>query len=104
MFTNVRVEERQGRGRCVIATKTISAGQLVFECKPYAATLQAHAAIEYCHNCWKQNSSLQRCARCQYARYCNATCQVIIIIVVIITITITITIIICCCCWLMLNA
>jgi hypothetical protein len=47
-----RVETRQGVGRCLVATRNISAGELIFSEKPVASG-PLHDTSPVCLACWR---------------------------------------------------
>jgi hypothetical protein len=61
-----------GRGRGVVATKRLAAGDLVLTCRPLAAV----ASATRCSRCFSRgDAELMRCSGCRRERYCSAVCQ-----------------------------
>lgn len=76
------VATREGRGRCAIALVPLAAGTICagFSGAPYAAVPLPSQRSRYCAACFKQApeggaSSLLRCSKCRWARYCSRGCQ-----------------------------
>ena len=70
----ILIEERAGRGRCMVAAKDLPAGSLVFTC---AAAAAFPSSDTRCMQCWKTaapGEELLRCAPCKTA-YCSKECQ-----------------------------
>lgn len=84
---HVRVEEREGRGRCLIATKDFPAGSIIFATGPAATIIgnadDLHERCAYCYYCpraygahsFNSVQKLMRCPTCKTA-YCQKSCQV----------------------------
>jgi hypothetical protein len=74
----LRVEEREGRGRCLVAARPFAPGDLLLEQAPYAAVLLDDApACDACGRVAQGGAAeLKRCTRCRAVRYCGAECQV----------------------------
>ena len=74
-FPLVRVERREGRGRCLVAARDIPAGTLVFSNRAAAAF---PASDGRCMRCWvtspASGGALLRCTNCK-SPYCCAACQ-----------------------------
>eukprot|EP00899_Mesostigma_viride_P022154 jgi/Mesvir1/3122/Mv05562-RA.1 len=70
---------REGRGRCLFATRTFKKGELISYCDPYAAVLDGPSEGKRCDVCTKQPPpaapDLQRCAGCKQTYYCSQKCQ-----------------------------
>lgn len=72
-FPDLRVEERAGRGRCLVAARAIPAGRAVLIS---AANCAFPASDAICHACWRpaRGTALLRCTTCKTS-YCSAACQ-----------------------------
>jgi hypothetical protein len=65
----VAIETRPGRGRCLVATRAFSAGDLVIQGEPYCWVLNSGPpSDQHCHYCLTVSSNLQRCGRCRVPR------------------------------------
>jgi SET and MYND domain-containing protein len=74
----VEIRVTPERGRHLIACKQFSPGSTIYYADPYAAVLKTKYVTSRCSECFKspeEGSSLYRCSRCQWARYCSETCQ-----------------------------
>ena len=73
----LRVERRDGRGRCLVAARAFAPGDLLLEQPPYAAVLLDGAPA--CDACGRVApggaAELKRCTRCRAVRYCGPDCQ-----------------------------
>ena len=58
-------------GRCLVATRTIEAGAVVLEDKPYVAVLHDEHVPKICDYCYKRSDDLSRCSKSKFARYCS---------------------------------
>jgi len=77
---HLRIETREGRGRCVVASEPIARGTVVLTCATAAALPELRAAdicSERCSMCFgrPEGRRLLRCPRCALAAYCTADCQ-----------------------------
>ncbi|CAG9464860.1 unnamed protein product [Pedinophyceae sp. YPF-701] len=66
---NVRLEHREGKGRCLVAARPVARGKTVFVEDPFAAVLHDEALEDYCAWTFKKSDSLMRCARSKLYRY-----------------------------------
>uniref|UniRef100_A0A7S3D0Q7 Uncharacterized protein n=1 Tax=Palpitomonas bilix TaxID=652834 RepID=A0A7S3D0Q7_9EUKA len=71
----IRLEERRGRGRCVIANKPFRAGEVVLRNSAFSYILQSKVAAERCHHCFQRKGKPMSCNGCKRARYCSRDCQ-----------------------------
>ena len=74
----LRVEEREGRGRVVVAARDFARGAVLVATAPRVAVLQFAQRTLRCAHCWKEEGDVGRlaaCSRCKHARYCGAACQ-----------------------------
>ncbi|CAM9964393.1 unnamed protein product, partial [Phaeothamnion confervicola] len=72
----LRVEARDGRGRCVIAERAFKSGEIVFCNLPFAVALHESQWSHRCNACFqRQSSELKRCSRCRAHFYCDKRCQ-----------------------------
>uniref|UniRef100_A0AAV2IWW0 [histone H3]-lysine(4) N-trimethyltransferase n=1 Tax=Knipowitschia caucasica TaxID=637954 RepID=A0AAV2IWW0_KNICA len=72
---NAQLFDAGDKGRGLRATKELSAGDVVFAEPGYAAVVYNSMAANVCHNCFRRQSKLHRCAQCRFAHYCDRTCQ-----------------------------
>ena len=76
-----RLEERAGRGRCVVAARSLEPATVVsaFSGAPYAAVPLPSYRDRVCAACLLAPGAgsrpLRRCSACKQARYCCADCQ-----------------------------
>ncbi|XP_077398482.1 histone-lysine N-methyltransferase Smyd1-like [Vanacampus margaritifer] len=64
---------QKGRGLRVI--RDLSTGEVIFAEASFAAVVFDSLFMDVCHSCFRQQAKLHRCAQCQFAFYCNRTCQ-----------------------------
>uniref|UniRef100_A0A3B3ZQN7 [histone H3]-lysine(4) N-trimethyltransferase n=1 Tax=Periophthalmus magnuspinnatus TaxID=409849 RepID=A0A3B3ZQN7_9GOBI len=72
---NVQLFDAGDKGHGLRATKELSAGDMVFSEPGFAAVVYDSMAAKVCHNCFRRQSKLHRCAQCRFAYYCDRTCQ-----------------------------
>jgi hypothetical protein len=58
----VRVEVREGRGRCLVAERTFARGDIIMSHSPYEAVLYDDQVEARCHYTFALGQNLQRCA------------------------------------------
>ncbi|XP_055056229.1 histone-lysine N-methyltransferase SMYD1a [Misgurnus anguillicaudatus] len=63
------------KGRGLRATKDISTGEVVFSEASFAAVVFDSLSMQVCHACFRRQLNPHRCAQCQFAHYCDRTCQ-----------------------------
>ncbi|XP_034565801.1 histone-lysine N-methyltransferase SMYD1a [Notolabrus celidotus] len=63
------------KGRGLRATKDLNAGDVVFAEPSFSAVVFNDLSIQVCHNCFRRQANLHRCAQCKFAHYCDRTCQ-----------------------------
>ena len=61
------------RGRCVVASKPLSPGDVVLSTKAEAYVPSNNASR--CASCFTSSKPLRRCKGCSYAHYCSQACQ-----------------------------
>ena len=70
------IEQRPGRGRCLITLRSRQPGDLLLETPPVAFTaLDDVAACDQCGAHKESQAQLKRCTGCSAVRYCDTTCQ-----------------------------
>lgn len=72
---NAQLFDAGNKGRGLRATKDLSAGDVVFSEPAFAAVVCDSVAANVCHNCFRRQAQLHRCAQCRFAYYCDRTCQ-----------------------------
>lgn len=74
----LKVEEIQGRGRGIVASQPLKAGQIILTDSPillYPTTPFSHHSSLFCDHCFKSlHSSFVSCSSCNRYRFCNSTC------------------------------
>lgn len=74
----LKVEEIQGRGRGIVASQPLKAGQIILTDSPillYPTTPFSHHSSSFCDHCFKSlHSSFVSCSSCNRYRFCNSTC------------------------------
>ena len=73
-----RVESRQGKGRCLVAAKSMSAGTRVMMVEPMACVVHDKYVDELCHACFGKvkEGELWRCkGGCGGVVYCSQACE-----------------------------
>eukprot|EP01116_Phalansterium_solitarium_P007887 TRINITY_DN2090_c0_g1_i1.p1 TRINITY_DN2090_c0_g1~~TRINITY_DN2090_c0_g1_i1.p1 ORF type:complete len:768 (-),score=230.89 TRINITY_DN2090_c0_g1_i1:53-2356(-) len=63
------------RGRFVVATAPVDAGQALLQEEPYAAVLLREHEASRCHHCFRASIALLPCDGCSWARFCSASCR-----------------------------
>lgn len=72
----VAVEERAGRGRCLVAARDLAPGTVVMANAPAAMLAHHPNRCSYCLGRSREGSAgLQRCSACKCAAYCSRECQ-----------------------------
>ena len=63
-------------GRCVVASRDVAAGELVFADEPFAQTVHDRWQSTVCHVCYallaQSPEALRRCAECEQVVYRSA--------------------------------
>ncbi|XP_062333793.1 histone-lysine N-methyltransferase Smyd1-like [Osmerus eperlanus] len=72
---NVEVFDAGEKGRGLKTTKELWAGDIVFAEASFAAVVFDSLYHQVCHNCFRHQTNLHRCAQCKFAHYCDRTCQ-----------------------------
>jgi SET domain/MYND finger len=70
----VKVVEKEGRGRCVIASRDIEAGSIVSACSPAAFLITVPPSCCYCLKRPSSSSAKLVCSVCK-TNYCSKECQ-----------------------------
>ena len=70
----------QSTSRCVVASRDIGAGELVFADEPFAQTVHDRWQASVCHVCYRllaetPPAAVRRCAACEQVVYCSAACE-----------------------------
>ncbi|KAM9788504.1 LOW QUALITY PROTEIN: SET and MYND domain-containing protein 4 [Neosynchiropus ocellatus] len=71
----------EGKGRHLLATASIAAGEVVLHERPHGCVLVPSLTAEFgtehrrCHLCLRETLCLVPCEGCSYARYCSAACK-----------------------------
>eukprot|EP01018_Ginkgo_biloba_P035137 Gb_12569 [translate_table: standard] len=63
------------KGRCLVATRPFSRGELVLVQEPYVSVLDSASLNKRCDACFHLYRSLKRCSACKMTWYCSSTCQ-----------------------------
>ncbi|CAN6476212.1 unnamed protein product [Victoria cruziana] len=63
------------KGRCLIADRNFSPGEVVISQDPYASVVVASCQGKTCDNCFSSSNSLKKCSICKMAWYCGSPCQ-----------------------------
>eukprot|EP00052_Salpingoeca_macrocollata_P025145 m.228472 g.228472 ORF g.228472 m.228472 type:complete len:481 (+) comp22386_c0_seq15:1901-3343(+) len=71
---NAVIEERPGRGRCLIAQRDFQPGDVVFRSQPHAFALLSGLNADHCECCFS-SGPVKRCAACGWVAYCGKGCQ-----------------------------
>ncbi|GAQ83819.1 hypothetical protein KFL_001630160 [Klebsormidium nitens] len=70
------IEERTGRGRCLVAGRTFLPGELILTQAPYAHVLDEANQGNRCDACFVVGGEgLRRCGGCKLVMYCDQKCQ-----------------------------
>ncbi|KAK7895806.1 hypothetical protein WMY93_021131 [Mugilogobius chulae] len=72
---NTQLFDAGGKGRGLRATKELSAGDVVFSEPGFAAVVYDSMAANVCHNCFRRQSKLHRCASAGLPTTGDRTCQ-----------------------------
>jgi hypothetical protein len=78
MPDSVAVESKPGRGRCVVATRVLRPGEVVFFERPLAATLDPRhlgRACNYCFGPWRGVQAFI-CTGCKRYMCCSLSCTI----------------------------
>lgn len=71
----VRVVSRPGRGRCLVASRDVSAGELLLRSHAAAAVLHPTLLATHCAACFRRpdpgGAPLSVCSRCKRVKYCG---------------------------------
>ncbi|KAL5033784.1 hypothetical protein RTP6_001702 [Batrachochytrium dendrobatidis] len=70
-----QVENRNGYGRCMIATKDLRVGLELMMEKPYVAVVDDASLNQTCSGCFRLAAHMQQCSSCKVVQYCSQTCQ-----------------------------
>ena len=69
----------QSASRCVVASRDVAAGELVFADEPFAQTVHDRWQDTVCHVCYtllaQTPEAVRRCAECEQVVYCGAGCE-----------------------------
>eukprot|EP00919_Chromeraceae_sp_WS-2016_P050146 GHVR01118937.1.p1 GENE.GHVR01118937.1~~GHVR01118937.1.p1 ORF type:complete len:188 (+),score=66.45 GHVR01118937.1:221-784(+) len=69
------VESREGKGRCALASMSLTAGTLVCRASPQAFQLSNSKTPYRCDYCLCLSSRPMKCSGCKSALYCSVKCQ-----------------------------
>jgi SET and MYND domain-containing protein len=70
------IQQRPGRGRCLVTTTVRAQGDTLLETPPFACVaLDDVPACDACCSLKNSEAQLRRCTGCRTVRYCNAACQ-----------------------------
>ncbi|WFD03578.1 hypothetical protein MOBT1_002271 [Malassezia obtusa] len=73
---SVAATRDEGRGlRRAADAPAAKQGNELLAVEPQVSVLSASQVAVRCHYCFRQQTPLQRCSRCKYARYCSEACQ-----------------------------
>uniref|UniRef100_A0A3P8YGV6 [histone H3]-lysine(4) N-trimethyltransferase n=1 Tax=Esox lucius TaxID=8010 RepID=A0A3P8YGV6_ESOLU len=72
---NVELFDAGEKGKGLRTTKDLKAGEVVFTEPSFAAVVFDSLSQQVCHNCFRRQVNLHRCAQCKFAHYCDRTCQ-----------------------------
>ncbi|KAF3788479.1 Histone-lysine N-methyltransferase [Nymphaea thermarum] len=65
----------QEKGRCLIADRDFSPGEVVISQEPYASVVDTSCHGKTCDSCFSSNNSLKKCSICKMVWYCGTSCQ-----------------------------
>jgi hypothetical protein len=67
----------KGRGRFLIATRDLDAGELVMNCTPYTTTVGKNFVSRVCHSCFKEDVKKlpHSCQYCKEVFFCSENCH-----------------------------
>ena len=77
----ITVEEREGRGRCVVATMPLPKGTslpIISDSSPFATCVMPSLRKERCAVCLqagKRGAALLACVECGHTYYCSDACR-----------------------------
>ncbi|BBN09598.1 [histone H3]-lysine4/36 N-trimethyltransferase SMYD [Marchantia polymorpha subsp. ruderalis] len=63
------------KGRCLVADRDFSPGEIVLDQEPYSSVLDAESKSLRCDACFRCSENLQRCSACKSVSYCCTSCQ-----------------------------
>ena len=67
----LQLEERDGKGRCLVATRRFIPGELVLRVAPFRAALHTDQMALRCDFSWALSSDLRKCGKTKVARYAS---------------------------------
>ncbi|XP_069133259.1 SET and MYND domain-containing protein 4-like [Argopecten irradians] len=74
--SGIRMEQTTDKGRHLVATQELQAGDTLIVEKPFAAVLLPDHYDSHCHHCFGQLDPLViPCGRCTHIRYCSKECR-----------------------------
>ncbi|XP_068642154.1 histone-lysine N-methyltransferase ASHR1 isoform X2 [Aristolochia californica] len=71
----LKISFTEEKGRCFIATRNFSPGEVIISQEPYAAVVNPQDGLR-CDGCFK-STNLKKCSTCRMVWYCGISCQVI---------------------------
>eukprot|EP00916_Digyalum_oweni_P015073 GHVL01024588.1.p1 GENE.GHVL01024588.1~~GHVL01024588.1.p1 ORF type:complete len:270 (+),score=29.17 GHVL01024588.1:86-895(+) len=71
----IKIIEREGRGRCVVAEQEFFPGDEIVKSFSFALVLQLTLWNQRCQQCFESNTKLLMCASCKMCMYCSKECQ-----------------------------
>ncbi|KAL3689824.1 hypothetical protein R1sor_016133 [Riccia sorocarpa] len=72
----LRISVDDTKGRCLIANRVFTPGELIISQEPYSSVLDIDSERRRCDNCFNLSSNVKRCSACKSVRYCCSSCQV----------------------------
>ena len=71
----VEVVTREGRGRCLVATRSLTPGTLALSSLPLACAPFQELTRQRCGACFERPPIVRRCGACDRALFCDRACQ-----------------------------